>query len=182
MSETARPHEPAHSTPESSRAGAVSPAASKTAVVCLQQVIDFFETLSPSSLERLDQIYAPTARFKDPFNEVTGHEPIASIFKAMFRDLHAPRFVVTAVTGDAEQACLLWDFHFQTPRIRRGAPQCIRGSSWIELDHSGRIVLHRDYWDAAEELYEKLPVVGVLMRWLKTRLAHAPAGAGVTTD
>jgi steroid delta-isomerase len=27
--------------------------------------------------------------------------------------------------------------------------------------------VHRDYWDAAEELYEKLPVLGALMRWLK---------------
>ena len=31
----------------------------------------------------------------------------------------------------------------------------------------GRINFHRDYWDAAEELYEKLPLVGSLMRWLK---------------
>jgi len=30
-------------------------------------------------------------------------------------------------------------------------------------------VFHRDYWDAAEELYEKLPVIGALMRWLKKR-------------
>lgn len=27
--------------------------------------------------------------------------------------------------------------------------------------------MHRDYWDAAEELYEKLPVLGDLMRWLR---------------
>ncbi len=32
-----------------------------------------------------------------------------------------------------------------------------------------RIAMHRDWWDAAEELYEKLPVVGALMRWLKRR-------------
>jgi steroid Delta-isomerase len=31
------------------------------------------------------------------------------------------------------------------------------------------VVFHRDYWDAAEELYEKLPVIGALMRWLKKR-------------
>ena len=37
------------------------------------------------------------------------------------------------------------------------------------LDEAGRITLHRDYWDAAEELYEKLPLVGGLMRWLKRR-------------
>jgi hypothetical protein len=29
--------------------------------------------------------------------------------------------------------------------------------------------MHRDYWDAAEELYEKLPVLGSVMRWLKAR-------------
>jgi hypothetical protein len=28
---------------------------------------------------------------------------------------------------------------------------------------------HRDYWDAAGELYEQLPLVGGLMRWLKKR-------------
>jgi hypothetical protein len=34
----------------------------------------------------------------------------------------------------------------------------------------GLVTLHRDYWDAAEELYEKLPVVGSVMRWLKQRV------------
>jgi steroid Delta-isomerase len=28
---------------------------------------------------------------------------------------------------------------------------------------------HRDYWDAAGELYEQLPWVGALMRFLKKR-------------
>ena len=37
------------------------------------------------------------------------------------------------------------------------------------LDAQGLVTLHRDYWDAAEELYEKLPVVGAMMRWLKSR-------------
>ncbi|NBU45056.1 MAG: nuclear transport factor 2 family protein, partial [Betaproteobacteria bacterium] len=32
--------------------------------------------------------------------------------------------------------------------------------------------LHRDYWDAAEELYEKFPLVGHMMRWLKRRVNH----------
>ena len=35
----------------------------------------------------------------------------------------------------------------------------------------GRVVYHRDCWDAAEELYEKLPVLGALMRWLKRQAA-----------
>jgi len=29
--------------------------------------------------------------------------------------------------------------------------------------------LHRDYWDAAGELYAKLPLIGAVMRWLRRR-------------
>jgi hypothetical protein len=47
--------------------------------------------------------------------------------------------------------------------------QCIRGATHLRFAADGRIAMHRDYWDAAEELYEKLPVVGTLMRWLKRR-------------
>jgi hypothetical protein len=32
---------------------------------------------------------------------------------------------------------------------------------------------HRDYWDAAEELYEQIPVLGAVMRWLKRRANRA---------
>jgi hypothetical protein len=47
--------------------------------------------------------------------------------------------------------------------------QVIRGGSHLTLDPDGRISDHRDYWDAAEELYEKLPGLGALMRWLKRK-------------
>ena len=45
--------------------------------------------------------------------------------------------------------------------------QCIRGATLVRFDTQGRVTLHRDYWDAAEELYEKLPLLGTLMRWLR---------------
>jgi hypothetical protein len=48
----------------------------------------------------------------------------------------------------------------------------VRGGSHLQFGADGRITLHRDYWDAAEELYEKLPGVGALMRWLKRRASN----------
>ena len=55
-------------------------------------------------------------------------------------------------------------------RWRRGE-QCIHGGSHLRFAPDGRIAEHRDYWDAAEELYAKLPVIGALMRWLRARAA-----------
>jgi limonene-1,2-epoxide hydrolase len=136
------------------------------------RVVAFYETLTPDSLGRLGEVYAVNARFKDPFNEVTGLAPIEAIFRAMFDELIEPRFRVLQAVGDASRACLIWEFDFGNARIEGGRPQRIRGATWLEFDSDARVSLHRDYWDAAEELYEKLPVVGALARWLKRRIAH----------
>ena len=50
--------------------------------------------------------------------------------------------------------------------------QTIRGATHLRFAADGRVNLHRDYWDAAEELYEKLPVLGGVMRFLKQRAGH----------
>ena len=78
-----------------------------------------------------------------------------------------PRFVVTQHLVQGEQAFLAWEFHFRMRRWRPRAAQCIRGATLLRFDAQSRVALHRDYWDAAEELYEKLPLLGALMRWLR---------------
>jgi steroid Delta-isomerase len=86
----------------------------------------------------------------------------------MFEALDGPRFVVRDIVVERDQCFLTWDFSFRTRRFDRAA-QTVRGSSHLVLAADGRISVHRDYWDAAEELYEKLPLLGTLMRWLRRR-------------
>lgn len=135
----------------------------------LDALVRFYETLSPQSVDRLDDFYSADAEFKDPFNEVRGTEAIAHIFRHMFAQVDEPRFVIgSRFSGEADEggAMLLWDFHFRT-RGRRSRAFCVRGASHLRFDAAGKVVLHRDYWDAAEELYAKLPLLGALMRGLQ---------------
>jgi hypothetical protein len=129
----------------------------------------YFEQLQPADIARLGQYYAADARFKDPFNDVRGVPAIARIFQHMFESLDQPRFVVTQQLQQGSDAFLSWDFTFRFKNFRRDQLQCIQGATHLKLDDAGLVTLHRDYWDAAEELYEKLPLVGGLMRWLKAR-------------
>jgi hypothetical protein len=50
-----------------------------------------------------------------------------------------------------------------------GEPWTIRGATHLRFAADGRIRYHRDYWDAAEELYAKLPVIGAMTRLLQRR-------------
>ncbi len=141
----------------------------ETPVAAVNAVVEFFETLTPHTLARLDALYATNVRFKDPFNDVTGLDAIHGIFEHMFVALDAPRFVVTGRIVQGAQCFLTWEFHFAFRNFKQGQMQVILGGSHLVFGQDGKVTLHRDYWDAAEELYEKLPLVGGLMRWLKRR-------------
>lgn len=140
----------------------------------LDKLIDFYQTLTPASLDRFGEFYAEHARFKDPFNEVSGLPAIRRIFSHMFTQVQEPRFVVSEKAGAGAMQCpaagtafLVWTLHFR----RGGKEETIHGVTRLHWDASGKVIDHRDYWDAAEELYMKLPLLGGLLRALRRLFA-----------
>jgi steroid delta-isomerase len=131
----------------------------------LDHLIACYENLSPESISRLTACYAPDAVFKDPFNQVIGPEAIGQIFSHMFRALESPAFKVSEKLEDGRTAFLVWDFSFGPAHKRRS----IHGVTRLVFDEEGQVKSHRDYWDPASEIYEGLPVIGGLMRWLARR-------------
>jgi ketosteroid isomerase-like protein len=140
----------------------------------LDALIEFFHGLTPESVARFPEFYSADACFKDPFNEARGVAAIQRIFAHMFEQVGEPRFIVSERVVDDGGAMLIWTFNFRAARWGGGKTQLIRGVSHLRFDAFGKVNYHRDYWDAAEELYTKLPVVGMLMRGLRRALA-APA-------
>ena len=134
------------------------------------RIVTLFEQLTPADIDRLNEFYTPTACFKDPFNDVQGLPAIQRVFRHMYVALDEPRFVVRDIIVQGNQCFLSWDFIFRFKRLRSGL-QTVRGGSQLQIEATGLITVHRDYWDAAEELYARLPLVGLLMRGLKKIMA-----------
>lgn len=130
------------------------------------RVVRLFESLQRADIARLGDHYSDDATFKDPFNDVRGLPAVQRVFDHMFVQVHEPRFVVTAAVVEGNDCFLVWGFLFHF-KGRSQAEQTVHGSTHLRFAADGRIAMHRDYWDAAEELYEKLPLLGALMRWLK---------------
>jgi steroid delta-isomerase len=89
----------------------------------------------------------------------------------MFVRLIEPRFTVTETIADERGAILVWDFDFRIKSLKPLIPRRIHGLSQIRFAADGRVNYHRDYWDAAGELYEHFPLIGPVLRWLKKRAA-----------
>lgn len=136
----------------------------------LKRLVQFWETLTPESVAGLERVYADDAYFRDPFNEVVGTVAIKRVFAHMFDTLHDPKFVILESVREGSNAFLLWDFEFRVKAWKPGVTRSIHGASHIRFAPDGRVARHRDYWDAAGELYAKLPLIGPVIRWLEKRL------------
>ena len=137
------------------------------------KVVQFYEHMTPSSLTELPGIYAEQATFKDPFNEVRGLPAIHTVFSHMFETLTRPRFVVLNTMTQGDEAWITWNFLIQRPQ----GEWSIHGATHLRYAEDGRIKQHRDYWDPAQELYARLPILGPLVRWLTRRLSASASSS-----
>lgn len=131
----------------------------------LEQLLHWYSTMSPGSVMQAVNFYHVNARFKDPFNEVHGVNLIMRIFNHMFAATEAPRFVMMDQIVQGDQAFVTWTFEFRL----KGKHYSVVGGSHLKFDEEGLVIDHRDYWDAAEELFQKLPVIGGPIRWLRRK-------------
>lgn len=130
----------------------------------LARLKSFFENFGPANIHEMAEIYSEPTFFKDPFHEMTSvqNQMIPYFTKALTK-LEDSRFEFHESLLEGKKAFLIWDMHFKV----KGHSFKIHGSSYIEFDDRGLVKKHRDYWDLAEELYDKLPVIGALFRGFK---------------
>lgn len=137
----------------------------------LDALLQWYETLTPDSLRRIDQFYAADARFKDPFNDVQGLPAIEQVFAHMFVTTERPRFVIQERLLQGQTAFATWRFEFGL----KGRSYVVVGGSLLHFNEQGKVIAHRDYWDPAEELWQKLPLLGPVIAWLRRQFAARSA-------
>ena len=130
--------------------------------------VAFFETLSPETLPHLVDLAAPDVRFRDPLNDVVGVAAMTAILEAMFHELDEPRFRVSHRAYAGQTLLLRWRFDARTRRGRFG----FEGMSTIVFGADGRVAEHLDYWDAGAAIYERVPLIGRMVRLIRRRLGR----------
>jgi steroid Delta-isomerase len=127
----------------------------------------FWETLTPARLDNLADLVAPDVRFKDPFNDLRGADRMIACMRLMY-DHGTPRFEILDRSLGNTAGYLLWryvnDPGGDKPLL------VIEGMSELRFAPDGRIAEHIDHWDAGEQVYERVPVLGTLVRLVKRKL------------
>ena len=129
----------------------------------------FFENISiDTPISEYEKVLDKKAKFKDPFHEVQGLENIYNIFQDMYKKLSKPKFRVIEVVEQKSIAYIKWNFIFQFKNSSK--IEFFEGVSRVEFNHQGKVISHIDYWDSAQNLYEKIPILSYFIRLIKKRV------------
>ena len=80
-----------------------------------------------------------------------------------------PRFETAYTLCSGRTALLKWRFRCS---VRQLGDIEFDGISEIVMDDDGLITSHIDYWDAGNEIYAKVPVLGRVVDFVRRRLAY----------
>lgn len=142
----------------------------------LDGYVALLERLDRASLPELGLHLADDVRFADPFQTVRGRAAFLHVFDDMFDQIDDLRFAAgtrawcAPLADGTRVAFLRWRLCGRL-RALRGRSWAVEGVSELHFQADGRLVAHLDFWDAAGGLYEQFPGIGLVLRWLRRRVA-----------
>jgi hypothetical protein len=135
-----------------------------------EKVKYFFDHLSKDNMKLVDEFYHPQVEFIDPVGEMKGSDKIKLYYTNMYQNVKELRFEFTNFIQSENQIVAVWKMHLKTDKLNSGEAYAVDGNSVIRFDESGKAIYHRDYFDMGAFVYERIPVVGFVIKKIKNRL------------
>lgn len=130
----------------------------------------FYQDLGHLRLDALPNVYDTQVVFKDPVHEVRGINALHAYMSDICKNVSAGRFEYLDQVIGENRAYIKWNMYFKHKAL--GNKQIVvRGVSQIEFGE--KIYYHEDVYDMGQLLYEQVPVLGSITRFLKGRLTKA---------
>lgn len=126
-----------------------------------------FEDTANLDISKLDTLYASNIHFKDPVHDIYSLPELKTYLNKLCGNLQTCRFEYLDEVVDNGKAYIKWDMVFSHPSLKKGEHR-VRGISQIYYD--SRIFYQEDVYDMGSMIYEKIPVFGSVITFLKQRL------------
>lgn len=130
---------------------------------------NFFENINKeTTIHEFSTVFDLKAKFKDPFHEVEGIVEIFKIFQKMYENLDNPKFKILETVSDKNISYIRWEFSFSFKKQKE--VQSFIGLSRVVFNSENKAIIHEDFWDAGENIYEKIPFISSIIKFVKNKI------------
>jgi limonene-1,2-epoxide hydrolase len=146
-------------------------ASSNNSPLWLNNFVNVYQKLSLSNLDLLAEIYHADVTFIDPIHKVDGLDELFKYFNNLYQNLAYCDFEIDHIIAENDHAAIYWKMTYQHAKLNKGKIVTVYGNSHIK-GKNDKVIFHRDYLDLGAMLYEQLPVIGKLTKWIKDKAAN----------
>jgi len=130
---------------------------------------NFFGNLNEeSAVELTRQTYAEPIFFYDTLKTITNLSELEEYFLETAQNTESVQARVLDVARSNGDYYLRWEMDIQLKKFRRGETLRSVGMTHLRFNPDGKIILHHDYWDSTEGFFQHVPVLGGVIRYIKT--------------
>ena len=131
-------------------------------------VQQYFAGMTAASVrDQTASVYAPEAYLNDTLVGIEGSGRIEAYFAHTIEraQLLKVEFLERAPVGT--DWYVRWRMTVVADGLNGGQPVVTYGVTQFRFDSEGRVLIHKDFWDAGSGLYEQLPGLGRVIRWVR---------------
>jgi len=130
-----------------------------------------FNELNKDTINELDSFYHEKAVFNDPLEKIVGRPALKEYYASLYQSVESISFDITDEVIQGNNHFITWTMKMRTPKVKNGKEVVLEGASLIKFETETNLVIyHRDYFDMGAFIYEHLPFVGGLIRFIKDQL------------
>ena len=145
----------------------------------VKRIKHLYSDFLAADAEAIAEVYAKDIVFSDPVHRLQGLANMQAYFAGVARNLEACRFEFDQTLVDGSTLNLWWTMHYRHPRLASGAPLSLRGASLLRLDlEQDRVLEHEDIYDLGAMVYEQVPLLGSVLRYVKRQMAQSGESHG----
>lgn len=130
----------------------------------------FNEANKDNMAEVCAKYYHPDIEFVDPVHKIKGLDNMTAYYQHLYANINSITFKVSKEVQNENDIFAAWSMTMSHPSVNGGDEFTIEGASHVLLE-DGKIIYHRDYFDLGSMIYERVPVLGALIRYIKGRMS-----------
>ena len=132
-------------------------------------LVDAYQSLGEGDSSKVAALYAEDIYFEDPTQGIQGKSALMSHIDSTFLNIENFSFKSHKTLAGDTDVFISWTQIFTHKRLAGGKTIRVEGSTYLKT-RNGRIYYQRDYIDLGAVVYENLPIIGAVIKRLRSRL------------
>ncbi len=117
-----------------------------------------------------EKVYAPDAFLNDTLRTVHGAPAIRDYFIKTAKGLESMTVTFDDVAVSGNNYYFRWTMDTRMKNLAKGKTVRTIGMTLVRFDREGRVILHQDFWDSAQGVWDHVPGVGGAIKWIRSKI------------